>query len=163
MRVYLLKDVENVGIAGNVINVSEGYATNFLFPRKLGVEVTPGNEKFLKVKKQQESVAKEVLQSKVAMLAERIKTLHLTVKERIHDDGKLYGAIASDEIVDLLKTKEILVNKKQIEFDKSIKSVGEYKVTVRLSAKLKPQFILKVEAAAKSAHHAPAAKPSQKA
>jgi len=146
MQVYMLKDVERVGVAGSIINVSEGYATNFLIPRKLAVEITDGNREFYKKKKVQEQVAVEVLSSKAAMLAERIKALKLTIKERVHDDGKLYGAVGADEIVQLLKEKEISVTKKQIEFEKSIKAVGEHKVTVRLSSKLQPQLTLKVEA-----------------
>jgi large subunit ribosomal protein L9 len=147
MRVYMLKDVERVGITGQVITVSDGYAVNFLIPRKLAVEITEGNKEFFQQKKQKEQVAVAVLSSKVSMLAERIKTLHITIKERIHDGDKLYGAIGADEVVDLLKQKEITINKKQVEFDKSIKTTGEHKVTIRLSSKLKPQLTLKVEAA----------------
>ena len=145
MQVYMLKDVENVGMAGMVISVSDGYAANFLFPRKLAVEITEKNKAFYAQKKQKEVVAAEVLNSKVAMLAERIKSLHLSIKERVHD-GKLYGAIGADEVVELLKAKDIAVNRKQVEFEKSIKTVGEHKVTIRLSSKLKPQLTLKVEA-----------------
>ena len=162
MRVYILKDVERVGLAGQIINVSEGYAQNFLLPKKLAVVVTADNEKFFKVKKIQEGAAKEILNSKVAMLAERIKALHISIKERVHDDGKLYGAVGADEVVALLKAREIVVNKKQIEFEKNIKAVGEHKVTVRLSSKLKPQFILKVEAAMMSANHTNHGKTSAK-
>ncbi len=146
MKVYMIKDVERVGIAGQIINVSDGYANNFLIPRKLAVEVTTDNQKFYEQKKQKETVAVEVLNSKVAMLAERIKSLHITIRERVHDDGKLYGAISADEIVDLLKAKEVSINRKQVEFDKSIKAVGEHKVTIKLSSKLRPQLTVKVEA-----------------
>jgi len=146
MKVYMIKDVERVGIAGQIINVSDGYANNFLIPRKLAVEVTTDNQKFYEQKKQKETVAVEVLNSKVAMLAERIKSLHITIRERVHDDGKLYGAISADEIVDLLKAKEVSINRKQVEFDKSIKAVGEHKVTIKLSSKLKPQLTVRVEA-----------------
>lgn len=146
MKVYMLKDVERIGMAGQIISVSDGYGTNFLLPRKLAVEVTEGNLAFYQQKKIKEQVVAEVLNSKIAMVAERIKTLQVSIKERVHDDGKLYGAISSDEIVDLLKAKDISINKKQVEFDKSIKSVGEHKVTIRLSSKLKPQLTVKVEA-----------------
>lgn len=147
MQVYMLKDVENVGMAGMVISVSDGYAANFLFPRKLAVEITEKNKAFYAQKKQKEVVAAEVLNSKAAMLAERIKTLHLSIKERVHE-GKLYGAIGADEVVELLKAKDIAINRKQVEFEKSIKTTGEHKVTIRLSSKLKPQLTLKVEAKA---------------
>jgi large subunit ribosomal protein L9 len=148
MQVYMLKDVERVGMAGQIINVSDGYAANFLIPRHLAVEVTPANADFYKVKKHHEQVVTEVLNSKAAMLAERIKSLHLLIKERVHNDGKLYGAVSADEIVDLLREKDIVVNKKQVEFNKSVKTIGEHKVTIRLSSKLRPQLTLKVESSA---------------
>jgi large subunit ribosomal protein L9 len=140
----MLKDVVNVGMAGSIINVSDGYAKNFLFPHKFAVQVTDKNASSLKVKIEALKQKSEVISSKVAMLAEKIKTLALTIKEKTHDDGKLYGSVGPDEIVELLKQNDISVNRKQIEFDKSVKSIGEHKVTVRLSSKLKPQFMLKV-------------------
>ena len=146
MNVYMLKDVENVGMAGQIIKVSDGYAANFLIPRKLAVKLTKGNEATLKSQVKKIEVIKKILNNKIAMLAERIKNLHLTIKEKIHDDEKLYGSVSADEIVELLKAKDISVNRKQIEFPKSIKKVGEHKVVVRLSSKLKPEFILKVTA-----------------
>jgi len=145
----MLKDVVNVGMAGSMINVSDGYAKNFLFPRKLAVQVTDENVSSFKVKIEAVKQKGEIINSKVAMLAEKIKALHLTIKEKTHDDGKLYGSVGPDEIVELLKKNEIIVNRKQIEFDKSVKATGEHKVTVRLSSKLKPQFILKVTALSK--------------
>lgn len=144
MQVYMLQDVEKVGMAGQIVKVSDGYALNFLFPKKLAVKITEDGKSFFETKVKKEKVEEQVLNSKAAMIAERIKALHLTVKERIHDDGKLYGAVGADEVVDLLKDKGFSVNKKQIEFEKAIRSVGEHKVTVKISSKLKPQFILKV-------------------
>lgn len=144
MKVFMLKDVERVGMAGTMINVSDGYAKNFLFPRKLAVEVTPENAANFKVKLEAVKQKTEIVNSKIAMLAERIKDLHLTIKEKTHDNGKLYGAVGPDEVIELLKKNDIVVNRKQIEFDKSIKSTGEHKVTIRLSSKLKPQLTLKV-------------------
>jgi large subunit ribosomal protein L9 len=145
MQVYMLKDVERVGMAGQIIAVTDGYATNFLIPRHLAVEITPANADFYKTKKHREQVAVEVVSSKVAMVAERIKSLHLLIKERVHDDGKLYGAVGAEEIVALLREKDIVINKKQVEFNKSVKSIGEHKITIRLSSKLQPQLTLKVE------------------
>ena len=144
MRVFMLKDVEKVGMAGQVINVKEGYARNFLFPRKLAISAEGQSKEFFEKRIAKQKVATQVLSSKAAMLAERIKSLHLTLKERTHDDGKLYGAVGSDEVVALLKEKGININKKQIEFEKSVKAVGEHKVTVKISSKLKPQLTLKV-------------------
>ena len=144
MKVYMLKDVERIGMAGQIIKVSDGYATNFLIPRKLARKVTENEKEFFFQQKKREAVNKEILNSKVAMLAEKIRNLHLVVKERVHDDGKLYGAVGADEIVELLKGKDITINRKQVEFKKAIKSVGEHTVVIRLSSKLKPELTLKV-------------------
>lgn len=144
MHVYLLKDVEKVGMKGSVVKVAEGFGENFLIPRKLAIRVSEGEMSFYQNKKVKEQVTSEVVNSKVAMLAERVKALHLTVKERAHDDGKLYGSVGPDEIVELLKKNDIQVNRKQVEFDKAVRKVGEHKVTIKLSTKLKPQLTLKV-------------------
>jgi large subunit ribosomal protein L9 len=147
----MLKDVENVGMSGQVVKVSEGYATNFLFPKKLAAKIDESNKKFYEGKQVREKITQEVLSTKVAMIAERIKGLRLSVKQKIHDDGKLYGALSADIVVDLLKQKEIAITKKQVEFVKNIKNVGEHKVIIKLSTKLKPELTLKVIGEAKAA------------
>lgn len=151
IQVYMLKDVENVGMNGQIVKVSAGYAANFLIPKKLAVKLDGTNQAFYAKRQVQEKVAQEVLSSKAAMLAERIKSLHLTVKQKIHDDGKLYGSLGAEVVVDLLKEKEISITKKQVEFIKSVKNVGEHKVTIKLSSKLKPELTLKVVGIAKQA------------
>lgn len=146
MNVYLLKDVEKVGLAGNIVKVADGFAQNFLIPRKLAIKITDKNSTFYASKINKVKMNSNVLNSKIAMLAEHIKNLHLTIKEKIHDNGKLYGSVGADEVVILLKGKGISINRKQVEFTKAIRSTGEHKVTIRLSSKLKPEFVLKVVA-----------------
>lgn len=146
MKVMMLQDVENVGMAGSVVNVADGYALNFLVPRKLAIKATAKCVLHHKTVVKKQAVEKTVLSSKIAMLAERISNLHLTLKERVHDNDKLYGAVGADEVVRLLKEKDITVNRKQVEFGKAIKSAGEHKVTIKLSAKLKPELTLKIVA-----------------
>lgn len=144
MKVYMLKDVENVGMSGQVVTVSDGFASNYLFPRHLATKVDKEAEAFFSSKKQKERISSEVLNSKTAMLAERIKNITISIKEKTHDNGKLYGSIGADQIVELLKAKEVVINRKQVEFTKAIKEVGEYKVTIKLTSKLKPQVTLTV-------------------
>lgn len=144
MKVYLLKDIERVGLEGEVINVKEGYAKNFIVPQKLGVIITPSNEVFYSKKIKHVKHEKSVVESKSSMLAEKIKTLSLVLKRKMHDDGKLYGAINRSEIADLLALKGIKVSKSQIEIDKSIKSGGEFEVTVKLSSRLQPKIKLSI-------------------
>jgi large subunit ribosomal protein L9 len=146
MRVYLLKDVEKVGMAGQIIKVTDGYASNFLIPRKIAIKVTNENATFFSSKIKKIEVEKKVLSSKTAMLAEKIKDVHLVIKRRAHNEGKLYGAISAEDIIELLKEKGIVVNKKQVDFPKAVRTIGEYKIVIKLSSKLKPEFTLKVVA-----------------
>jgi len=144
MKVFLLKDVEKIGLAGEVLKVKEGFATNYLVPRKLAVILTPKNEKHYLDRVKNVEHRKEVISTKTSMLAEKISSLELKLKCKTHDDGKLYGSVSPADIVDLLAQKGVSISKNQVEFGKSIKSIGTYKVTIKLSSKLKPVLTLKV-------------------
>lgn len=144
MKVFLLKDVQNVGMAGEILKVKEGFALNFLIPHKIAVKITPENEKFYSQKIKMVEHRKEVIVSKTSMLAEKIKDIVLILKRKTHNDGKLYGAVSQSEIADLLLLHGVSVGKSQIEFDKSIKEKGLYTITVKLTTKLKPQVQLKI-------------------
>ncbi len=143
MKVYLLKDVESVGMRGTVVNVSDGYAANFLFPKKFAVAVPDNDEAFKKLMHSAE-VKKEVIASKTSMLAEHIKALKITMRRKTHDKVKLYGSISTSEIADALADHGVKIAKNQIITDKSIKEVGTYEVTVKLTSKLQPKFQLKI-------------------
>ena len=148
MKVFLLKDIEKVGLANEIIKVSDGYAQNFLFPRKLAVLLTSQNEQFYQQKIKKVENRKEVIAEATSMLAEKIKILSLMLKRKVTEDGKLYGAVSQTEIVDLLAEKSISVSKNQIIFDKSIKATGTYTVIIKLSSRLQPALKLKVAAGA---------------
>lgn len=144
MKVYLLKDVENVGMAGEMLKVKEGYAQNFLIPRKMAVKITPQNESFYSARVKNVEHRKEVIASKTSMMGEKIKGLHLTIERKTHDDGKLYGAISTGEIVDVLAQEGITVSKSQVKFNKNIKEKGEHSIEIKLTSKVKSSFTLKV-------------------
>ncbi|HJM68915.1 MAG TPA: 50S ribosomal protein L9 [Candidatus Babeliales bacterium] len=144
MKVYMLKNVERIGLAGEVIKVPEGYARNFLIPRKFAEAVTPANEAMYAKKAIVLKNRKEAVSSKTSMLAEKISQLKLMLKKKIHDNDKLYGSINSSEVVDVLKAAGVVVSKNQIVFDKRITQKGKYDVTVKLSATLQPKFSLKI-------------------
>lgn len=144
MKVYLLQDVSKIGFAGEIIKVADGYAKNFLFPRKLGIQVTNQNEKFYQSKVKNVEHRKEALASEQSMFSEKISHLKLTLKKKLHDDNRLYASVNASEVVDLLAEQGIKITKSQVKFDKSIKKAGEHKVTIKLSSKLQPQLTLKV-------------------
>lgn len=144
MKVFLLKDIEKIGFAGEIIKVSEGFARNYLIAKKLALEVNQSNEKsFLSkikvVEKRQEAIA-----TQTSMLAEKVKNTEIVIKRKVHDNNKLYGSINNSEISELLALKGINISKSQVELNKSIKTLGNYDITIKLSSKLKPSFKLKI-------------------
>ena len=111
MKVFLRKDIEGVGLSGEVIKVGDGYARNFLIPKGFAAEVTENNEEFFQKKVKNVENRQHVIATKTSMMAEKIKGIKLVVKRKMHDDGKLYGGINATEIVDLLGQKGISVSR----------------------------------------------------
>ncbi|MCK5632653.1 50S ribosomal protein L9 [bacterium] len=144
MNVYLLKDIEKIGMAGEIVKVKPGFASNFLIPKKLGIIITAKNEAFYKSKVKTVEHRKDIISNKTSMLAEKIKQLTLTLKRKTHDDGRLYGAVSGVEVAELLAKAGIGIAKNQVDFGKSVKTTGSHKITIKLSSKLKPQLTLKV-------------------
>ena len=145
MKVYLLKDVEKVGMAREIVKVSDGFAVNFLIPNKLAKEIkSDKDEAFYQLKTKAVENRKEAIATVTSMLAEKIKNTSITLKRKLHDNDKLYGAITAAEIVSLLAEKGISVSKSQVEFDKSIKTKGSHDVIIKLSSRLQPVLKLKI-------------------
>lgn len=142
MKVILLKDVKGTGKKGEVVNVSDGHARNFLIPRGLAKEATEGNLRQLKNQKaaQKRREEKELAQAKV--LAEKISKLTIQFKSKAGEGGKLFGSITSKDIATELKKKhKIDIDKRKISLDSPIKELGarfvEVKVYPEVTAKLK--------------------------
>src|SRR3990170_8377642 len=111
MKIYLTQDVEKVGIAGEIISVKDGFAENYLFPKKLAVRVTAENEAFYAKRATTVEKRKEVIASKTSMLAEKIKNTTITLARKLHDGDKLYGSVGENEIVDALAQQGINISK----------------------------------------------------
>lgn len=149
MRVFLLKDVEKVGMSGEIIKVADGYATNFLFPRKFAVEVTADNEQGFSRRIKSVEKRQEVIASKTSMLAEKIKNLKLTIKSKVHkahdgNENELYGAIRESMVVDALAEHGVVISKNQVEFERPIKTTGLHTIIIKLSNKLQPKVAIKI-------------------
>lgn len=144
MKVFLLKDVEHVGMAEQLVEVSDGYAHNFLIPRKLAIEVTPLNEVGLVKRLKRVDQRKEVVASKTSMLAERIKSLKPTLKAKIHDNDRLYGAISEKDIAAALAELGVSITPRQVIIERKIVTKGMHPVKIKLSNTLQPTFTLKV-------------------
>ena len=144
MEVYLRKDVEKIGLAGEIIKVGDGFARNFLIPKGLAVEITTHNKSQYVSKIRKVENRKEVIASQTSMLAEKLNGVSVTLKRKMHDNGQLYGSINALEIVDALAEQGISITKGQVEFDKPIKSKGSCKVSIKLTTRLTPAITVTI-------------------
>ncbi len=137
MKVILLADVKGVGKKEQIVNASEGYARNFLFPKNLAVEANAGNMKKLDNKhKQEEQKAKEELEAAKA-LGDKLENINVGIKVKVGSNGKLFGAVTNKEIAAALKEQHSLdIDKKKIVLSEAIKTTGEKEVSVKLHPKV---------------------------
>lgn len=141
MKIILLKDVKNLGKKGDILDASDGYARNFLFPRKLAQEANSENLHIANLKK--ENLRKQKLQEteEAQALAEKLRNQEIVILTKVGDSGRLFGAITNKDVTERInQTFGMNVDKKKVVMD-TIKLVGSYDVEVKLypeiSAKLK--------------------------
>ncbi len=146
MKVILLEDVKALGKKGDICEVSDGYARNFIIPKKKGVEATPDNLNNLKLKKANDAkVAQENLEA-AQQLAKDLAGKTIVIPVKVGEGGKLFGAIASKEIAAAVKEQTGLdVDKKKIVLNDPIKTLGDKEIRVKLhkdvSAALKVSIV----------------------
>lgn len=138
MKVILLKDVKGTGQKGQIKEVADGYARNFLFPRSLAVEATQGNLKNLQAQKKKEKEREKREYEQAQQLAERLQQDDLVIQvDRVGQEGKLFGSITSKQISQELKNQwQIQVDKKKIQLDQPLRQLGATYVTVKLHPKV---------------------------
>ncbi len=132
MEVILVKDVDKVGRAGAVVKVKDGFARNLLLPKKLAIEVTPGNLKRLEQEKQKILQESEKKKQEAILLKERLDNLSLTISATAQDEKSLYGSVTAQDISNALKDEGIEIEKSLIILDEPIKSLGIYEISVKL-------------------------------
>ena len=148
MKVILLKDEKKLGKKGDIVEISEGYARNYVLPKKIGAEATARNLNDLKLQKAHEAkVAQEQLDAARA-LAERLESKQVVVKIRAGEGGRTFGAVSSKEIAAACKEQHGLdVDKKKIQLQENLKSFGTVEVMVKLHAQVSAKLMVKVEEA----------------
>ena len=133
MKVILLDNIKGVGKKDDVINASDGYARNFLFPKKLAVEANAENMSKLNNKKEAANYKKDVEKQNAEELAKKIKGIMLKIKVKAGENGKIFGGVTAKEISENLKEQyNILIDKKKIELKDTIKTLGEFNITIKL-------------------------------
>ncbi|MCY4524629.1 MAG: 50S ribosomal protein L9 [Halobacteriovoraceae bacterium] len=165
MKVILTKKVANLGNVGEIVNVSEGYARNFLIPGKHASLVSEGNEKMLRAHQKRLAVKIKDEQEKALQLQNKLKGTVLEFQRKITKGGKLFGAVTSMEISKELNKQEITVERRLIRVERPIKSLGVFNVNANLFPSVEASFQVKViqdlkqvESSKKTTRKAPAKK-----
>jgi large subunit ribosomal protein L9 len=140
MKVLLKHDVPKLGKAGQVKNVADGYARNYLIPQGVAVLATPGAMKQADALAKTEQLRQAQLAADASALAEVLRQTTLTFTARAGEGGKLYGSITSQQISDELKARAgVDVDKRKIELREPIRTLGTHQVTVHLASELQPE------------------------
>lgn len=133
MKVILLENIKGVGKKDEVINASDGYARNYLLPRKLAAEANSENMSKLKAKQDSKAYQKGQEKQQAENLAEKLKGILLKIAVKSGENGKIFGSITAKEIADQLKEQyQIEVDKKKIDLKEPIKTLGSFSVSIKL-------------------------------
>ncbi len=148
MKVILLQDVKSLGKKGEIVDVSDGYARNFIFPKKFGVEANAKNLNDLKLQKaNDEKVAAENL-AKAQELSGKLKDRKVVVKLKAGEGGKTFGSVSSKEIAEAAAEQlDLEIDKKKIQITDPNKNLGDYEVTVKLHPQVNATLKVPVEKA----------------
>ncbi len=145
MKVILLEDVKSLGKKGEIVNVSDGYARNYVLPKKLGVEADSAHMNDLKLQRANaDKVAQEQLEA-AQKLAKALETKEVVLKMKSGEGGKTFGSISSKEIASAVKSQcGLELDKKKIQLPDAIRALGVYEVNVKLHAKVAGKLKVKV-------------------
>ena len=145
MKVILLQDVKGKGKKGQMIEVSDGYARNFMLPKKLAIEATPDAINTMKMndKATQERIARE--KAEALETSKKLRAMSLTVKAKGGGAGRLFGAVTNAEIASALEKQGVKLDKRKIVMNENIKSVGTYTVTCKLGYEINAPLTVKIE------------------
>lgn len=145
MKVILQEDVKKLGKKGQVMEVAEGYARNFLFPRNLAKEATGGNIKALDQIKASEAKKAEQIKQEAQALAARIEDQIFKLVTKSGDGGRLFGSITTKDVAELIsKQLNVKLDKRKIDFKDTIKALGVYTMTIKLHPEVQATFKVQV-------------------
>lgn len=147
MKVILLQDVKDLGKKDSVVNVSDGYARNFLFPRKAAIEASEGGLKTIADKNNSVINKKNKEVQAAKDLAEKISKIEVSIKVKTGDNGKLFGSITNKDIAEIIKSQhKIEIDKKKIVLHDAIKTIGTYQAEVKVYPEISAKINVVVSA-----------------
>jgi large subunit ribosomal protein L9 len=144
MKVILTETIESLGIIGSEVKVADGYARNYLLPQKKAVVASPQNHKlFLQQKVRVDlQIAKE--KGIAEEMAKKLEGVVCTIAARVSDENRLYGSITTRDIIDALAAKEIIVEKKMVLMKEPIKTLGEFRIPIRVYKGVEPEITIEI-------------------
>ncbi len=145
MKVILLEDVKSVGKKGELVNTSDGYAKNFLFPKKLAVEATKSNLNEFELKQKAEAKRKKEELEQAQKMAKELEDKIVTVKVKTGENGKLFGSVTNKEVAEeIVKQTGLKIDKKKVSIGDPIKMVGERTAVIKLHPKVAAEITIKI-------------------
>lgn len=140
MQVILRDRIENLGDAGDVVDVKPGYGRNYLIPKGLAYEASPANVRRMEAERAAQGRKEAETLGEARQHASRLEGVSLTFNARAGQEGKLFGSITNGDIADKLAEQGIQIDRRQIELDEPIKSLGVHSVPVRLHSQVRPEI-----------------------
>jgi large subunit ribosomal protein L9 len=140
MEIILRQAIENLGHPGDIVKVSPGYARNYLLPHGLAYEATPGNRKRIAQERQRLEAAESDRRSAAQELATRLEQVSLSFSARVGEENKLFGSVTAGDIAQQLEAQGFPIEKRQIDLHEPIRTLGVYRVPVKLHADVKPEI-----------------------
>jgi large subunit ribosomal protein L9 len=140
MEVILRAAVEKLGHPGDVVQVSPGFARNYLLPRGIAYEATPGNLKRIAQEKERLEAAENTRRASAQELAAKLEPISLTFSARVGEEGKLFGSVTAADISHQLEAQGVHIEKRMIDLHDPIRALGVYKVPVKLHADVKAEI-----------------------
>jgi len=139
VKIILVKDVEKLGSTGDELEVKDGYARNYLIPKKIAVQSTEGALRMLEKRRRGEERKAKKLKQEHEQLAEKIKATSCTISMEVGEEDRLFGSVTSEMIAESLCAEGVEIDKKKIILEEPIKALGVYNVEIRLHPEVKTQ------------------------
>ena len=140
MEVILRQAVEKLGNPGDVVTVSNGYARNFLLPRGVAFEATEGNKRRITLEKARLEAAEGERRPTAQELAKQLEEVSITFAARVGEEGKLFGSVTTADIAQQLEAQGYTIERRQIDLHEPIRTLGVYRVPIKLHADVKPEI-----------------------
>jgi large subunit ribosomal protein L9 len=144
MEVILREDVEKLGTRGQLVKVTPGYARNFLLPKRLAVAATESNKKIVEQERQAHLRKEAKLVSDAGELAKLMGNVSVTIKQKAGENDQLFGSVTSKDIAEALEKQGYTIERRKIVLDEPIKTLGEFKVTLRLHKEVPAEITVHV-------------------